>query len=190
MEFIFVTEYDQKAYTAMAKVVRKTTRSVVSMLLHAARSIIIAELFLGMLLLLVFSRYEEGFLPFGVIAAVPGLVIFALVFILPILFGDRLTGFFARRRALPGTARATAVFTAESYTVSTDASKAVFYYSNIDVLAETTDYFVFVLGKNHAVILSKKGMSKGSPEAFRQFIEEKTNKKMIGISLSKTHPSH
>ena len=181
MEFIFVTEYDQKAYTTIAKVVRKTTRSAMSMLLRAVRYFVFAELFLSVMLMPVVLRGDEGLMPFGVIAIVPGIVIFALVFMLPIVFGDRLTGFLARRQALPGTSRATAVFTAESYTITTDASKADFYYSNIDVFAETTDYFVFVLGKNHAVILSKAGMTKGSPEAFRQFIEEKTNKKMICI---------
>ena len=190
MEFIFVTEYDQKAYTAMAKVIRKTTRSTMSMILRAACYFIFAELCLGMLLFQVLLRDEEDLMPFGMMAMAPGFVIFVLAFILPIVFGDQLTGLLARRQALPGTSRATAVFTAESYTITTDASKADFYYSNIDVLAETTDYFVFVLGKNHAVILSKAGMSKGSPEAFRQFIEETTNKKMIGISLSKKHPSH
>lgn len=189
MEFIFVTEYDQKAYTTIAKVVRKTIRRSLHLIFYVSYCAVYTVILLGVIVPQLDFRDEEYGMLLGVMIA-PMVVVFALMLIFPITLGDHLNGFLARRQALPGTSRATAVFTAESYTITTDASKADFYYSGIDVLAETTDYFVFVLGKNHAVILSKAGMSKGSPEAFRQFIEEKTNKKIIGISLSKTHPSH
>ena len=47
-------------------------------------------------------------------------------------------------------------------------------YSNIVALAQTEGYFVFVFGKNHGQVYDKAGISGGTAEQFRRFIEDKT----------------
>lgn len=49
------------------------------------------------------------------------------------------------------------------------------------LIAETGDYFVFVFSASHAQIYDKKGLCGGSPQQFKDFIEEKTGKKVTYI---------
>ena len=46
------------------------------------------------------------------------------------------------------------------------------------MLAETKDYFVFVFGQNHAQIYSKKSITGGTVDEFRQFIANATGKEI------------
>lgn len=84
---------------------------------------------------------------------------------------------------LAGMDKATTVFCDESYTTSTSIGKTEFPYDrNIDLLAETKDYFVFVFDKNHAQVYDKRGLSGGTIEEFRGFITEKTGKAITSVA--------
>lgn len=176
MEFTFVTEYDQKTYTTVAKVLRKTFRMWGSLILRAFCLYFVA---MTISLLLMIVR-ESDDVPSSLPVVLPPAVFILLVFVL-IFWGDSLTGYLAKRQAFPGMERTVAEFTSESYIVSTDTIKSEYRYKDIAVIAETTDYFVFALDKRRAHAFSKKGMSNGSPEDFRRFIEEKTNKRIAKV---------
>ena len=67
-------------------------------------------------------------------------------------------------------------FKEDTYISENTIGKTEFYYNNINVVAETDDYFVFVFHPNHAQIYDKKRITKGTVEEFRKFITEKTGK--------------
>lgn len=181
MEFVFVTDHDQKAFTAVAMVLRKTVRRTMSMVIRVIGGIFVAMLLLFTILPFLFILDDREFLMLGMIVAVPVVIFFALIIVLPFVFEDQLNGFIARKRALPGTARTTAVFTVEGYTIKTEIAKTEYQYNSASLIAETNDYFVFVLGNNYAQIFSKRGICRGSVDYFREFIVSMTNKPLLII---------
>ena len=79
--------------------------------------------------------------------------------------------------------RATTVFNDESYVTTTSIGKTEFPYDrNIDLLAETEDYFVFVFDKSHAQVYDKHALSGGTLEEFRKFISEKTKREITHVA--------
>ncbi len=170
MEFTFDTVYDQKAMTAMARVLRKTIRAK-----HSRRS----HLFGGLVVLLglwfSWPFGEEG-------VVISGRTVFTWVVLLlllaALLWQDRLNGFLALKRTLPGLTRAHTVFASEHYRSITDVGSSEFPYTNILMLVETKEYFVLIFGKDHAQIYDKSSLSGGTSEEFRHFMEEKTGKTM------------
>lgn len=182
MEFTFVTDYDQKALTTLAKVLRKTTRRTSSIVSRAICGAFFVMMLPGIIFLALFMSIEEEALSLETILlrySCPG--IFLLVIVLPILFSDYLVGFQARKYMQPGTEKSTAIFSPESYISITNAAKTEFRYDSMSYISETTDYFVFVMGKNHGMIFSKSSISGGTVEDFRRFIEERTGKKLLRI---------
>ena len=170
MEFSFETAYDQKAMTAMAKGLRKTVRKK-----RSRRSHIFGWMVTALALLLV---YRSGQFDFR--AAVTLLA--ALLILLTLIFEDRLNGYFARKKMLPGSEKAVSHFTDESYTSETEIGKTEFYYEKIIALAETGDYFIFLFSSSHAQVYDKRTLSGGSLEEFRTFIEERTRMQISRIS--------
>lgn len=189
MEFINDTNYDQKAFTVMSKVLRKTVRKVWSLVVYIVNGTFALALLLGVpgvLFTLVFFNDDGESMLITWLVMVP-VAVFIVVFLilviaLSIIYQDVLGGIFAKARMLPGTERATAVFTSDTYTITTAALKTEYQYNNISLIAETKDYYVFVLGRDYTQIFSKIGFTKGAAEDFRRFIEEKTNKKMVSIA--------
>ena len=102
MEFTTATDYDMKTLTAMAKALRKTVRKRKSRRAHIFGWIVVL---LGTLLLLP---------PAGSSFSISGKTLLTLAAVLAILltfiFEDRLNGYFARKRLLPGTESAVSVF--------------------------------------------------------------------------------
>lgn len=94
---------------------------------------------------------------------------------------DALNGYFAKRKALPGTEIADTVFYADHYLVKTAAAESKWQYDKILALAETQDYLVFVMGKNHASAMEKAALEGGSISEFCRFIEEKSGCKIQDI---------
>ena len=176
MEYIFVTDHDQKSFTILSKVLRKTTRRARSIISHALIGTFAVMMVPGVLLTFVLTFINGESVTFG--ALLVGMLCVS-IFVVPFAFEDALTGFLARKQMQPGTERSTAVFLAEGYTIITNAVKSEFRYDTAVYIAETKDYFVFVLGTNHAQIFSKSSISGGTVEEFRRFIEERTDKKLL-----------
>lgn len=175
MEFTFETVYNQKAVTAMARTLRKTLRKK-----RSRRSHIFGWIILVIAVLLTLPLGDKEFaINFKTIIT----WIAALAILLALLFEDRMNGYVARKRMLAGMDRATTAFNDESYITTTSIGKTEFPYDrNIDLLAETKDYFIFVFDKSHAQVYDKHALSGGTLEEFRKFISEKTGKEIAHVT--------
>ncbi|MBE6961894.1 MAG: YcxB family protein [Ruminococcaceae bacterium] len=173
MEFKFETAYNQEAITIMAKALRKTARKK-----RSRRSHVFGIMVILLALLLTLPLGDKEFvLDFRTI--VTWLVAAVLFFTL--IFEDRINGYVARKRMLPGLDKATVTFKEEGYHSETELGSSDFKYSTIMMLAETADYFVFVFSQNHAQVYDKKSITGGTVEAFREFIKNATGKDMQNI---------
>ena len=169
MEFTCHTTYNQKALSAMARAIRKTIRAKTS-----RRVRLYAWAIIGLLLV-------SLWLSWGKI----GQMVVNCVVIAVLLWvnwkEDAINAFFAKRKALPGTDSADTVFYPEHYLVKTAAAESKWQYDKILALAETVDYFVFVMGRNHALAMEKATLEGGSIPEFCRFIEEKSGQKIQNI---------
>lgn len=176
MKFTFENTYNQKALSVMAKCIRKTVRKAKSKRSHIFGWIVAV---LGILLSL--SSGEEGFIIDGR-KIITWLVVFVLVAAL--FLEDKINGYFAKKRLLPGTEKAVVTFDCEnpdSFLSETAVGKTEFSYDKIGLVAETDAYFVFIFSSSHAQIYDKNNLSGGTCEEFRQFITERTNKSIIAV---------
>lgn len=173
MEFTFETAYDQNATKTMAKVVRKTVRKK-----HSRRSHVFGWIVTVLALLLVLPIGEREFV-FDFRSIITWLAIILIVVVL--LFEDQINGYIARKRMLPGAIYATCTFNEDGYVSEVKAGKTEWKYDNVELIAETKEYFVFVFGKNHAQIYDKRTLKGGSAEEFRTFIKEKTEKEICQV---------
>lgn len=172
MEFAFETMYNQRALTALAKAVRKTTRAKRS---KKSRIAAVVVILLGAALIvndILNSNFD--FKTFITLLAVA-----AMVFVLP--FEDSLNAYLAGKRMVKGTETAKAEFKTESFISHTEAGTTEFNYSIIQAVAETGDYIIFVLDKNHAQAYDVTSLINGTKEQFIEFIEQKTGKKVQKI---------
>ncbi len=174
MEFIFETAYNQKAVTTMARALRKTLRKK-----RSRRSHIFGWIAIVIAMFLTLPLGDKDFtIDFKTIIT----WIAALAILIALLFEDKINGYVARKRMLAGMDKATTVFNDEGYITTTRIGKTEFPYDrNIDLLAETKDYFVFVFDKSHAQIYDKYALSGGTIEEFRRFIQFKTEKEVVSI---------
>ena len=168
MEFTCRTTYDQKALTAMARAVRKTVRAKTS-----RRVRLYAWVIIGLLLVSLWLSWGDIWQ-----TAANCVVIAALLLIS--WKEDDINGFFAKRKALPGTDTADTIFYPVHFLVKTAAAESQWQYDKILALAETKDYFLFVMGKNHAMAIGKADLGGGVAE-FRRFIEDKSGRKIQSI---------
>ena len=170
MEFKFETAYDQEAVTAMAKALRKTMRGK-----RSRRSHVFGVIVVIFAILLTLPLGEKEFvLDFRTI--ITWLVSAVLIFTL--LFEDKINGYIARKRMLPGLDKSVVTFYPEVYCSETAVGKSEFKYDSIMMLAETSTHFVFVFSQSHAQIYDKKSIMGGSIEEFREFIQNVTGKEM------------
>ncbi len=105
----------------------------------------------------------------------------AIFLIAVLVWEDRLNGYFARKRLLPGTEKANTVFKDDEFISSTDIGTTAFQYSKIQMIAEGMDYFVFIFSASHAQVYDKKSISGGTLEQFRGFIENITGKRILKV---------
>ncbi len=173
MQYTFETIYNQKAMTTMARALRKTVRKK-----HSRRSHVLGWIvtMLALLLVLPIGGREIVFDFRTIITWVAVILI-----VLTLLFEDQINGYIARKRMLPGTNLAVCTFDGEGYVSETNAGKTEWKYENIEVLAETKEYFVFLFGKNHAQLYEKSSLQGGSVDEFRAFIAEKTGKEILQV---------
>ena len=173
MEFKFKTAYNQEATTIMAKALRKTIRKRKS-----RRSHIFGVIVIVLALLFSLPLGNENFvIDFKTI--ITWLVAFILL--LTLIFEDRLNGYVARKRMLPGLDIATVTFNKDGYHSETEIGSSDFKYNNIMILAETVEYFIFVFSQSHAQIYDKKSITGGTIEEFRDFIKNVTGKEIKKI---------
>ena len=168
MGFQFETDYDLDTLTAMGKGLRKTLRKKRSRRVHIfAAAVVVLGLAVPIAKLLLHQ-------PLGGNDAV--MLIAVIAVILTGSFEDRLNARVAKRRLLPGTQRAGAIFEDDGYTLKTNAAESKWQYDSILAIAETKRYFVFALSKNHVQAFDKEGMKGGTLEDFCAFLAEKTGK--------------
>ena len=94
---------------------------------------------------------------------------------------DAINGYFARRRALPGTDAADTAFYPDHFLVKTAAAESRWQYDRILALAETGTHLVFVMGKDHALAFEKAALEGGSLPEFRRFLEEQSGQNIQNI---------
>lgn len=173
MEFKFETAYNQEAITVMAKALRKTVRQK-----RSRRSHIFGVIVVIFALLLTLPLGDREFvLDFNTIIT----WIAAAIILFVLLFEDKINGYVAKKRMLPGLDKATVTFYEDCYCSETEIGKSEFKYNNIILLAETADYFVFVFSQSHAQIYDKKSIEGGTIEEFREFIKGVTGKEIYSI---------
>ncbi len=173
MEFTFVTQYDQKAVSTMAKVLRKAARRK-----RSRRSHIFGWIVMILAVLLVLPTGDK---PFEWSARTIFTMLVTLILFVVLVFEDAINGYIARKRMMAGMSKSEAVFREENYSSSVEIGKSEWEYKNIGMLAECGDYFVFIFDKSHAQVYDKRNMSGGTPEEFAAFISEKTGKNMVKI---------
>lgn len=170
MEFQFETAYNQEALTIMAKALRKTIRKK-----HSRRSHILGVIVIAAALFLTLPLGSEVY----VLTAKKVLTwLVAAIIFLTLIFEDWLNGAIAQKRMLPGLEKAVVTFKKDSYHSVTEIGSSEFKYSTIQMLAETTDYFIFIFSRSHAQIYSKASLKGGSIEEFRTFIQRVTGKEI------------
>ena len=166
MEFKLDSVYDQAAVTAMARALRKTIRKR-----HSRRSHIFGWIIVAIALLLSFLPGEDGFsVTFKTVVTWMA----TLMILVTLLFEDAINGYFARKRALPGTERTATTFGPEGYHSVNAAGETLWSYGNVKAVAETGNYLVFILNINHAQVYDKRTISGGTEAEFRKFLLEVT----------------
>ena len=97
------------------------------------------------------------------------------------IWGDAIDGFFARKMTPRGTEAVTLSFSPEGYTVDNGSSVTRWSYEQVLALAETREYILLILGNREGEICEKAGLQGGTPEEFRRFLAEKTQKEILYI---------
>lgn len=174
MEFCFETKYDQKGLATMARALRKTIRKKSS-----RRSHIFGWCVIALAILMVAAQRlldEPSWTLRDTLNCAVGVILIAVL-----LTEDQVNAFAAKKKMLPGTSSAKAVFTEESYTSNTEAASTEFHYETVRQVCETEEYFVFLFSRQHGQIYDKATLSGGTAEEFRTFITEKTGKPVAYI---------
>lgn len=162
--FTFETEYTAKSMAVMARVLRKTVRKK-----RSFRSHLFGWIVVGFGLLLLVGDFGPDVRTVVTLAAI-------LLVLMALLFEDRLNGYVASKRLLPGTEKAVTVFNDDGFVSSTEVGRTEWKYDKITLVGETTDFFVFVFGASHAQLYDKRQLQGGTADAFRRFIRTATGK--------------
>ena len=173
MDFKFETVYNQEAVTVMAKALRKTMRKKKSRRSHMLGVIVV----IFAILLTLPLDGKEFVLDFRTVIT----WIVSAILVLTLLFEDKINGYIARKRMLPGLDKSVVTFNEDGYLSETPVGKSEFKYDNIVMLAETAEYFIFIFSQNHAQVYDKRTLSGGTQEEFRQFIQNVTGKKIQSV---------
>ncbi len=173
MEFVFETTYNQKALTTMAKGVRKTARKK-----RTKRSHIFGWIVIALAVFLALADIKDG-IEFTANRVITLLA--ALIILIVLLFEDKINGYVARKRMLPGTEKSKVTFIEEGFYSETEVGKSEWNYDRILILAETKDYFIFIFSSSHAQVYDKNNLFGGTVDEFRKFICERTGKSMTSI---------
>ena len=159
------TEYTPVALSAMARALRKTQRKGRSLVAHILGTcLILMCVFLAITPHLVDESQSIGY----------GTLAISLILLLIMLFEDRLNGYLAYKRMLPGSKTAVTVFGEESYDTRTDGAVGKWEYSRITEICRTKRYYIFVMGKNHGQAFDREGFLQGTEAELEALLQEKT----------------
>ena len=169
MEFTCHTIYDQKALTAMARVLRKTIR--------AEQSLIVRHWGWWVIILAAVAFW----LSWGTVwqMVLSCVVIFGLLVVN--WKGDAIDAYFAKRWRYRNRDFDDISFFADHFLVKTATAESTWRYDKILALAETGEYLVLVMGKNHALAMEKAMLEGGSLPEFCRFLEEKSGRNIQNI---------
>lgn len=169
MEYTCRAACDQKALTAANRVLRKTIRSEQNFLVRHRGGQIIALLAVGL------------WLSWGTVwqTALTCAVIFGLLLLH--WKGDAIDAYAAKRWGYRNRDFDSAAFRPDHFLVKTTAAESRWQYDKILALAETGDYLVLVLGKDHALAMKKAALAGGSLPEFRRFLEDKSGRTIRNI---------
>ena len=165
-EFTFETDYDISALSAMARALRMTIRKKQSRRTRIFGWTVTA---LGILVMAALG------INLVTLTAIVILVLF-------LLFEDRMNGYVAKKRVLPGTEHCKCQFFQNKFMSVTKVGKTEFWYDRIKYVTEDQRYFVFILSNSHAQAYDKKRLTGGDAGEFRSFIEDRTGQKVIPVS--------
>lgn len=170
MEIQVKTVYDQRALTAMARGLRKTVRRKRSRRSRAVGWVLIALALLFGVGDLILEQGGKMWLDLAV----------AAVLLAVLLTEDRLNGFFAGRKVLPGSREVETVFTEQDYVAAVRNAQTRWSYASIRAVAEGKDYIVLALSDRHAQVYDKRGISGGTAEELLALLRDKT-----GVTVTK-----
>lgn len=169
MEFTCRTAYDQKALTAASRALRKTIRTQHSFAVrHRTWPVIV---------LAAISFWLSWGTAWQMVLSC--VVIFGLLIVN--WKGDAIDAYFAKRWGYPDADSADAAFSTDHFQVDAAAAESRWRYDRILALAETGEYLVLVMGKNHALAMEKATLEGGSPPEFRRFLEERSGQSIQNI---------
>ena len=164
MEIHVKTVYDQKALTAMARGLRKTVRRQRSRRSHIVGWVLVVLALLFGVGDLALNPGWKGWVDLAV----------AAVLLVVLLTEDRVNGFFAGRKVLPGSREVEAVFTDADYVAAVQNAQTRWNYESIRAIAEGKEFIVLALSDRHAQIYDKGGISGGTAEELLSLLREKT----------------
>ena len=98
----------------------------------------------------------------------------AAVLLVVLLTEDRVNGFFAGRKVLPGSREVETVFTDADYVAAVQNAQTRWSYESIRAIAEGKEFIVLALSDRHAQIYDKGGISGGTAEELLSLLREKT----------------
>lgn len=169
MEYTCHTIYDQNALEAMSRALRKTIRKK-----SARRWWMLGCLLLVLGLSLLLEPGERLWFKAVLLAVVVCLFVVQG-------WGDGLNALVARRRVMPGSELCSSSFYGDHYECKISGAVTRWDYQKVLAIAETRDYLVFVLGKNHAQVFSKRELKGGTVDGFRSFLEHKVGRPVENI---------
>ena len=169
MKFTFETAYNAKTMAVMARALRKTIRKK-----HSRRSHIFGWIVSALGLLLAVKNFAFDFRTVVTLLAVSAILI-------ALLCEDRINGYTAKKRLLSGTEKAVSVFTDDGFASATAVGKTEWNYDKLLMIAETSEFFVFLFSANHAQLYDKRNLQGGTADDFRRFIEAATGKQVQPI---------
>lgn len=164
MGFSCKTVYDRKVLAAMSMALRKTVRKTIDRTLKIFSAVVIV-----VALFTILAPWETPWRR-GVYAA----LVFLMLFVQ--WKGDALNAIFAKRKAMPGMKACRTHFGPDCYETVLTGAVTQWQYDRILALVETKQYFIFIVGKNHAQAFEKRCLEPESVEDFRTFLEQKTGK--------------
>lgn len=164
MEIHVKTVYDQRALTAMARGLRKTVRRKRSRRSHIVGWVLVVLALLFGVGDLALNPGWKGWVDLAV----------AAVLLVVLLTEDRVNGFFAGRKVLPGSREVETVFTEQDYVAAVQNAQTRWSYASIRAIAEGKEFIILALSDRHAQIYDKGGISGGTAEELLSLLREKT----------------
>lgn len=170
MEFVNQTVIGTRELAALSRGNRKTVRKRRSIIVQ-----LLAILVIALNLFFAWVSWRVGDSRWWLNMAV---AVFLLVITLrEDWFSLKLTG----KRVMPDAQEVISSFGADGFSQVSKAADNHFAYSQIEMICETSNYFLFYLDHNLGQVYDKKGFTKGTAMGFREFITRKTGLQVRNI---------